>query len=66
MKRIVLAGLGMVALAASAGAADMPSRRYDAPPRMYVQQNTWTGFYIGINGGGAWATPSGPASAPSM
>ena len=32
----------------------MPSRRYDAPPRAFIQPNTWTGFYIGINGGGAW------------
>ena len=54
MKRVMLACLGMMALAASAGAADMPSRRYDAPPRMFVQPNTWSGFYIGINGGGAW------------
>jgi outer membrane immunogenic protein len=44
-----------MALAASAGAADMPSRRYDSPPpRAFIQPNTWTGFYIGINGGGAW------------
>jgi len=55
MKRVVLACLGMMALAASAGAADMPSRRYDPPPqRAFIQPNTWTGFYIGINGGGAW------------
>ena len=53
MKRVVLAGLGMVALAASAEAADLP-RRYDASTADYVPVNNWTGFYIGINGGGAW------------
>jgi outer membrane immunogenic protein len=59
MKSVLLASVGIVTLAAlagPAGAADLP-RRYEpvvkAPiyaPMVY----NWTGFYIGINGGGAW------------
>ena len=55
MKRFVLAGLGLLALAAMpASAADLPrGMPYKAAPA-YVPQYNWTGFYLGINGGGAW------------
>ena len=55
MKSVVFACLGMLGLAATANAADLP-RRYDPVPqqRVFVPVNNWTGFYIGINGGGAW------------
>jgi outer membrane immunogenic protein len=55
MKRTLLAGLGLLALAAAipANAADLPrSMPYKAPA--YVNAYNWTGFYLGINGGGAW------------
>ena len=52
MKRVVLACLGMMALVASAGAADMPARY--GRPAFVIPVYNWTGFYIGINGGGAW------------
>ena len=55
MKRSLVAGLGLLALAAMpASAADLPrgSMPYKAPA--YVAQYNWTGFYLGINGGGAW------------
>jgi outer membrane immunogenic protein len=55
MKRFLLAGLGLLALAAAvpASAADLPrSMPYKAPA--YVNAYNWTGFYLGINGGGAW------------
>ena len=46
--------LGVLGLAATANAADLP-RRYDpVPQRAFVPVYNWTGFYIGINGGGAW------------
>src|SRR4029077_16353207 len=52
MKRFVAAGLGFLALAAMpASAADLPrGTPYKAPA--YVAQYNWTGFYLGINGGG--------------
>ena len=55
MKRFVVAGLGFLALAAMpASAADLPrgSTPYRAPA--YVAQYNWTGFYLGINGGGGF------------
>ena len=55
MKRSLVAGFGLLALAAAmpASAADLPrgSMPYKAPA--YVAQYNWTGFYLGINGGGA-------------
>src|SRR5215831_13881218 len=57
MKRCVAAVLGFVALAAAlpASAADLPRAvPYRAPA--YVNAYNWTGFYLGINGGGAWGS----------
>ena len=64
MKRFVVAGLvaglGFLALAAlPASAADLPrGTPYKAPA--YVAQYNWTGFYLGIVGGGAWQSDSDP------
>ena len=57
MKRILLAGAGVLAMASLANAADLPRQMYSkAPPPMAAPYYNWTGFYIGINGGGAWGT----------
>jgi len=54
MKRLLLAGLGLFALAtAPALAADLPARVPGKAPA-YTPAYSWTGFYAGINGGGAW------------
>jgi len=50
MKKFVLGGLIAVFAAGSAVAADMPLKAPPAP----VTTPTWTGTYIGINGGYAW------------
>jgi outer membrane immunogenic protein len=55
MKKFWLASVGLVALgmAAPASAADLAARPYTkAPPAPVVAVYDWTGFYIGINGGG--------------
>ncbi len=56
MKRVLLAGAAALAFATVAGtasAADLGRPVYKAPA--YVSPiYTWAGFYIGINGGGAW------------
>jgi outer membrane immunogenic protein len=58
MKKILLATLGLAALgmAAPASAADLAARPYvKAPPAPIAAVYDWTGFYIGINGGGGSA-----------
>jgi len=56
MKKLLISSVAVFAFGAgSALAADMPVRPpvYKAPPPpVYV--TTWTGCYIGVNGGGAW------------
>ena len=56
MRKILLAGVGILALGvASASAADLPRRPMAAKAPLYVPPAwTWTGFYIGVNGGGGW------------
>jgi outer membrane immunogenic protein len=58
MKRLVLAGVGALAvmtMIGAANAADMP-RRHAMPTKapMYEAAYNWTGFYVGINGGAGW------------
>jgi outer membrane immunogenic protein len=57
MKRVFLALASLAALMGTAAAADLPPRPapqpyYKAPVAMQVYN--WTGFYIGINGGGGF------------
>src|ERR1043165_3856022 len=56
MKRSLLAGLGLLALAAAipAQAADLPRGMPYKAPVAYAPMYNWTGFYLGIQGGGAW------------
>ncbi len=57
MKRVLISALGLVALASSAMAADLPAQMpYKAPA--YVPVFNWTGFYVGLNLGGAWGDAS--------
>ena len=56
MKKLILAGISMAALAAAlqpAAAADLPVA-YRAPQNYVIF--TWTGFYFGAHGGGAWGS----------
>lgn len=58
MKKILLSTVAAVALlGAPAFAADMPTKApvYKAADPMF----NWSGFYVGIHGGGAWGDPSG-------
>jgi len=53
MKKILLGVVGLIALgAAPALAADLPARPYKVPA-MIAAVYDWSGFYVGINGGGA-------------
>ena len=55
MKRVILAGVVLLAMIGSASAADM-GRRAAMPTKApaYAPVYNWTGFYAGINGGYAW------------
>ena len=66
MKRFVLAGLGLIALASAAAGADLPpaAGNYYKAPAFVPPPYTWTGFYVGVNGGGGlgrstWDTAGG-------
>lgn len=56
MKRVFLASVAMVALVGSAAAADLPRRYEPIVPKAPIMSPiyNWTGFYLGVNGGGAW------------
>lgn len=65
MKRLLVAGVGLLALTGAAAAADLPpapGNYYKAPT--FVPPYSWTGFYLGVNGGGGlgwsnWDTAGG-------
>jgi len=54
MKKLLLVTAGLVALgaAAPAMAADLAARPYTKAPPMVQAAYDWSGFYIGLNGGG--------------
>jgi outer membrane immunogenic protein len=56
MRRLLfgfIACVSMIAVTQFASAADMPAK---APMAVAAPQYNWTGFYIGIEGGGAWGS----------
>ena len=55
MNRSLLAGVGLIAMATSASAADLAARPYTkAPPMVAAAVYDWTGFYVGLNAGYGW------------
>jgi outer membrane immunogenic protein len=56
MRRFAIVGAGLLAIAAVAGAADaadLGPRTYTKAPPLVAPVYDWSGFYIGLNGGGA-------------
>jgi outer membrane immunogenic protein len=53
MKRLLLAGAALLSLMTAASAADLAARPYTKAPPLSPAYN-WSGFYIGVMGGGAW------------
>lgn len=54
-KLLLLATTGLVALGSPALAADLAARPYTKAPPMMAAIYDWSGFYIGVNGGGGWS-----------
>lgn len=65
-KNMLLAAVSLVAIGATAPAlaADLAARPYTKAPAMIATVYDWSGFYIGINGGGASAHTSWDQTAP--
>ena len=57
MKKFLLGAASLIAIAAvnPASAADLAARPYTKAPPMVAAMYDWSGFYIGINGGGGSA-----------
>jgi outer membrane immunogenic protein len=58
MKRVLLMSVGLAALASFSGiaaGADLRPAPYAVAPYALPYYN-WTGFYVGVNGGGAWGS----------
>jgi outer membrane immunogenic protein len=55
MKKIAFATAATLLLTGAASAADMAARPYTKAPAPIVSVYNWTGFYVGVNGGGGWA-----------
>lgn len=55
MNKVLIAGMaiGAALMAVPANAADLPVKA--APPPVMAPIYDWTGFYIGLNGGGGWS-----------
>jgi outer membrane immunogenic protein len=59
MKKLLLITTGLVVLGSPAFAADLAARPYTkAPPMVAAAIYDWSGFYIGVNGGGGWSHDS--------
>ena len=52
MDRLLLAAIGALAITTSASAADLAARPYTKAPVPIAAIYDWSGFYIGVNGGG--------------
>jgi outer membrane immunogenic protein len=55
MKKLLLASVGVVAMATAATAADLPARYPTKAPAYVVPLYNWTGFYLGAHVGWGWA-----------
>jgi len=55
MNRLLIVGVALLSLGflSAASAADLPARNYTKAPDMVAAMYDWSGFYMGLNGGGA-------------
>jgi outer membrane immunogenic protein len=60
MKKVLLASAALIALTGAASAADLAARPYTKAPVAMASVYNWTGFYLGLVGGGAWEDSGSP------
>lgn len=63
MKNIAVVACLLAASSGSALAADLAALPYKAPPMISPPAYDWSGFYIGVNLGGAWTRESSSTTA---
>ena len=57
MRNVLLGSSMLLASVAAASAADLPVRSAaPAPVMVAAMPYNWSGFYIGLNAGGAWSS----------
>jgi len=56
IKCVSLGALALVVASSAAFASDIPVRRQYSPVYQQVSADYWSGLYVGVNIGGAWAT----------
>jgi outer membrane immunogenic protein len=56
MKKFLLGTVAAFAMVTSASAADLAARPYTKAPVAVAQVMTWTGFYVGVQGGYGWGS----------
>jgi len=65
MRRLALACVGLAATAGIAAAADLPrAAPYPVKAPVYAPIYNWTGFYIGVNGGGGFGRSTWDVTGP--
>jgi outer membrane immunogenic protein len=63
MYKVLTAAAALAFVASSALAADLPTMKAPpAPAFIPPPLFTWTGFYVGLNGGGAWGSMRGASN----
>jgi outer membrane immunogenic protein len=56
VRKLLMASVAATAIAGSALAADLPSRRPPPPAFIPPPIMTWSGLYVGVSGGGLWTS----------
>jgi outer membrane immunogenic protein len=68
MRCVVIVGAGLLSIVgfvAAASAADLPAATYSKAPAIVDPAYDWTGFYVGVEGGGGWSRDQRTYLAPN-
>jgi outer membrane immunogenic protein len=68
MRCVVIVGAGLLSIVgfvAAASAADLPAATYSKAPTIVDPAYDWTGFYVGVEGGGGWSRDQRTYLAPN-